>query len=220
MAKAFKEEYPEAKLTVNYQLSNSMYCVIDNMEITEEFFVSLNWVNSFGFSLLGYLIKNPSLYFTKSNTLTVPVEIGEMINKVKSKMKEIIEKDLEITKVVMSREEARKFYEKEKNKTGILLQLNKKDELTLLLQIHVIILFFEFSISFFNASFILVFGSTLKVLSLYVIFMFSFLPHFNSKNKIITCICNNKVKSLNHKIHEDCNIELLDYTNKEGKTLL
>lgn len=87
MAKAFKEEYPEAKLTVNYQLSNSMYCVIDNMEITEE-----------------------------------------MINKVKSKMKEIIEKDLEITKVVMSREEARKFYEKEKNKTGILLQLNKKDE--------------------------------------------------------------------------------------------
>ena len=87
MAKAFKEEYPEAKLTVNYQLSNSMYCVIDNMEITDE-----------------------------------------MINKVKSKMKEIIEKDLEITKVVMSQDEARKFYEKEKNKTGILLQLNKKEE--------------------------------------------------------------------------------------------
>jgi len=64
-----------------------MYCVIDNMEITDE-----------------------------------------MINKVKSKMKEIIEKDLEIKKVVMSQDEARKFYEKEKNKTGILLQLNKKDE--------------------------------------------------------------------------------------------
>ncbi len=68
-------------------LFRSMYCVIDNMEITDE-----------------------------------------MINKVKSKMKEIIEKDLEITKVVMSQEEARKFYEKEKNKTGILLQLNKKEE--------------------------------------------------------------------------------------------
>lgn len=87
MAKAFKEEYPEAKLTVNYQLSNSMYCVIDNMEITDE-----------------------------------------MINRVKTKMEEIIEKDLEIKKVVMSQDEARKFYEKEKNKTGILLQLNKKDE--------------------------------------------------------------------------------------------
>lgn len=87
MAKAFKEEYPEAKLTVNYQLSNSMYCVIDNMEITDE-----------------------------------------MIYRVKTKMEEIIEKDLEIKKVVMSQDEARKFYEKEKNKTGILLQLNKKDE--------------------------------------------------------------------------------------------
>ena len=87
MAKAFKEEYPEAKLTVNYQLSNSMYCVIDNMEITDQ-----------------------------------------MINRVKTKMEEIIEKDLEIKKVVMSQDEARKFYEKEKNKTGILLQLNKKDE--------------------------------------------------------------------------------------------
>ena len=39
----------------------------------------------------------------------------------------------------------------------------------------------------------------------------------NSENKIITCICNNKVKSLNHRVHEDSNIELLDYTNKEGK---
>ena len=87
MAKAFKEEYPEAKLTVNYQLSNSMYCVIDNMEITDQ-----------------------------------------MINRVKTKMEEIIEKDLEIKKVVMSQDEARKFYEKEKNKTGILLQLNKKEE--------------------------------------------------------------------------------------------
>ncbi len=39
----------------------------------------------------------------------------------------------------------------------------------------------------------------------------------SSENQIITCICNNKVKSLNYEIKEDCNIELLDYTNKEGK---
>ena len=87
MAKAFKEIYPEAKLTVNYQLSNSMYCVIDNMEITEE-----------------------------------------MIRNVKNRMQEIITKDLEIRKVVMTQEEAKEFYEKEGTKRGILLQVTKKEE--------------------------------------------------------------------------------------------
>ncbi len=87
MAKAFKEVYPDAKLTVNYQLSNSMYCVIDNMEITDE-----------------------------------------MITKVKNRMTEIVKKDLEIQKVIMSQKEAREFYEKEQSKRGILLQLNKKEE--------------------------------------------------------------------------------------------
>lgn len=37
MAKALYELYPKALLTVNYQLSNSMLCEIENMEITEEF---------------------------------------------------------------------------------------------------------------------------------------------------------------------------------------
>ena len=36
MSKAFYEVYPEALLTVNYQLSNAMFCEIDNMPITEE----------------------------------------------------------------------------------------------------------------------------------------------------------------------------------------
>lgn len=86
MAKAFKELYPDARLTVNYQLSNSMYCVIGNMEITEE-----------------------------------------MIDKVKDRMTEIVERDLEIRKVVMTIGEAEEFYEKEKTKRGIILQLDKKD---------------------------------------------------------------------------------------------
>ena len=34
MAKALYELYPQALLTVNYQLSNSMLCEIENMEIT------------------------------------------------------------------------------------------------------------------------------------------------------------------------------------------
>lgn len=36
MGKAFNQLYPEALLTVNYQLSNAMLCEVDNMAITEE----------------------------------------------------------------------------------------------------------------------------------------------------------------------------------------
>ncbi len=36
MGMAFWKVYPGARITVNYQLSNSMYCNIENMELTEE----------------------------------------------------------------------------------------------------------------------------------------------------------------------------------------
>ena len=36
MGKAFGSLYPQAHITVDYQLSNAMYCTIDNMEITVE----------------------------------------------------------------------------------------------------------------------------------------------------------------------------------------
>lgn len=36
MSKAFYDVCPKALLTVNYQLTNSMFCEIDNMEVTEE----------------------------------------------------------------------------------------------------------------------------------------------------------------------------------------
>lgn len=36
MSKAFSEVYPEALLTVNYQLSNAMFGTVDNMEVSEE----------------------------------------------------------------------------------------------------------------------------------------------------------------------------------------
>ena len=36
MAKALNELYPQAQLSVNYQLSNAMFCKIDNMEIKSE----------------------------------------------------------------------------------------------------------------------------------------------------------------------------------------
>lgn len=36
MSKAFDELYPESYLTVNYQLSNAMFCEIENREVTQE----------------------------------------------------------------------------------------------------------------------------------------------------------------------------------------
>lgn len=91
MGKAFNELYPEASLTVSFQLSNSMYCIAENMEITDE-----------------------------------------VIENIRAKMKEIIEKDIEIRKVEMSKKEAKEFYEKEKTLRGILQLDNKyKDEVSL-----------------------------------------------------------------------------------------
>ncbi|MDR0978585.1 MAG: nucleoside kinase [Lachnospiraceae bacterium] len=91
IGKAFNELYKEAYLTINYQLSNAMFCQIDNMEVTEE-----------------------------------------MIKNVKQKVQEIVEKDLKIDRKVMTREEAVKFYEKEKTLKGR-LQLDIKETKSILL---------------------------------------------------------------------------------------
>ncbi len=90
MCKAFSEIYPEALLTVNYQLSNAMFNTIDNMEVTEE-----------------------------------------MVENVKRKMCEIIEKDLPITKVMMTQEEAEEFYKKEETINGRLQTNIDKEKVSL-----------------------------------------------------------------------------------------
>ena len=36
ISKAFKEVYPDALITINYQLYNSMFCTVDNIELTNE----------------------------------------------------------------------------------------------------------------------------------------------------------------------------------------
>lgn len=90
MCKAFSEVYPEALLTLNYQLSNSMFCSVDNMEVTDE-----------------------------------------MIAKVKEKIQEIINKDLPITKVMMTQEEAEEFYKKESTLRGIVQTDIDKDKVSL-----------------------------------------------------------------------------------------
>lgn len=91
ISKAFSEVYPGALLTINYQLSNAMFCTVDNIKITDE------------------VIKN--------------------VNK---RVQEIIEKNLPIEKRFMTKEEATKFYEREKTLKGKLqLDLKTKKEVTL-----------------------------------------------------------------------------------------
>ena len=36
LAKAFEKLYPNYKMNVNYQLTNSMFCDVENLEVTEE----------------------------------------------------------------------------------------------------------------------------------------------------------------------------------------
>lgn len=91
MSKAFSELYPSALISINYQLSHSMYCEIDNMEVTEE-----------------------------------------MLQKVSDRMKNIIERNIEIKKVTLTKEEAKKFYEENKTLRGILqLDCKEKEYVTL-----------------------------------------------------------------------------------------
>ncbi len=87
MSMAFHECYPEALLSINYQLTNAMYCEVDNMEVTRE-----------------------------------------MIDKVKQKMKVIIQKNIPIRKIEMTKQEAEKFYEQENTLRGRLQLSNKQKE--------------------------------------------------------------------------------------------
>lgn len=91
MSKAFSELYKEALITVNYQLSNSMLCEIEKLEITDE-----------------------------------------VIAKIKQRMKQIIKKDLKINKVMMTKQDAQVFYEREKTLRGRLqLDIKEKPEVML-----------------------------------------------------------------------------------------
>lgn len=87
MGKAFEELYPQIQLTVNYQLSNSMFCEMENAIVTEE-----------------------------------------IMNNIKDKMQEIIDKNLEIRKVEMSKEKAKEFIEKENTGIGKIQLENKQKE--------------------------------------------------------------------------------------------
>ena len=90
VAKAFHDLYPDALLTINYQLYHSMLCEVDNINITDQ-----------------------------------------MIDKVNKRVQEIIDRNLPIERRSMSKEEANKFYEKEKTLKGKLqLELKEKEKVT------------------------------------------------------------------------------------------
>ena len=42
ISKAFSEVYPGALMTINYQLSNAMFCTVDNLNITNEVLKNVN----------------------------------------------------------------------------------------------------------------------------------------------------------------------------------
>jgi len=90
MSMAFEMLYPDLLLTVNYQVSNAMFCEIENLEITQE-----------------------------------------MIDNVKRKMQEIIDKDLPIRKVEMTKEEAKEFYANSESVRGRLQADINKEKVSL-----------------------------------------------------------------------------------------
>ena len=91
MGMAFNRVYPKALLTVNCQLSNSIFCSVDNMKVTTE-----------------------------------------LVDNIKREMQDIVNSNLPIKKIEMNKEEAEKFYQKEKTLRGRLQLDNKyKDEVSL-----------------------------------------------------------------------------------------
>ncbi len=85
LGKAFEKVCPGKKMIVNYQLPNSMFCQIDDVEVTKELIQELN-----------------------------------------NEMRQIVEKNLPIKQVIMTREQAKEFY-KENNTSKGRLQLDLED---------------------------------------------------------------------------------------------
>ena len=91
LSMAFDSLYPDKSLIISHKISNSIFCELENEDVTEE------------------IVKN-----------------------VKKKMKEIIDKDLPFVKKSMTKEEAEKFYKKNKTERGKLQVENEnKEEVTL-----------------------------------------------------------------------------------------
>ena len=89
IGKAFNELYPKALLTVNYQLSNAMFCQIENMKVTEEMIDKVN-------KRLKEIVKLDLPIERKSMTRDEAIEFYKKERTVKGKLQLDIEHDKNI----------------------------------------------------------------------------------------------------------------------------
>lgn len=79
IGKAFSETYKDALLTVNYQLSNAMFCEVDNMEVTEEMISKVN-------KRVGEIVKKDLPIIRKSMTHDEAIKFYEKEKTLKGKL--------------------------------------------------------------------------------------------------------------------------------------
>ena len=115
MGKAFGEVYPEALITVNYQLAHSMFCEVDNMDITEEMIdkveAKMREIVSKNLDIIDYKCEDYYKYFygmLASNTGVLDVfklkkyDDGFLIKYPSSKNPEVVAEDIETKKLAFA----------------------------------------------------------------------------------------------------------------------
>ncbi len=86
---AFSKTYKEALLTVNYQLSNAMFCEVDNMEVTEEMIAKVN-------KKVNEIVKKDLPIIRKSMTRDEAIEFYKKEKTLKGKLQLDVENDKNI----------------------------------------------------------------------------------------------------------------------------
>lgn len=86
IGKAFSETYKDALLTINYQLSNAMFCEVDNMEVTDEMISRVN-------EKVEEIVKRDLPIIRKQMSREEAIEFYEKEKTLKGKLQLDIEKD-------------------------------------------------------------------------------------------------------------------------------
>ena len=86
---AFSKTYKEALLTINYQLSNAMFCEVDNMDVTEEMIAKVN-------EKVNEIVKKDLPIIRKSMTRDEAIEFYKKEKTLKGKLQLDVENDKNI----------------------------------------------------------------------------------------------------------------------------